>query len=309
MKIACCSWMFTLPYHNPPYEDAIRIAGELGFDGIELILRDPPDIENYWTEDRIKKIKDLLDSYDLAVSEFVLYQNMVAGLADLNPANKQEALKHFEIGCEMANKFGTDIINIVSPWPAGMRAPHPYLPHYWYINVPGVDLEGGKFESKFKLTLPENFNWSAAWTNYVDSMRQVTQMASSHGLRFALENHANVMTGQVDSLLRLMDHIPDPALGVNLDIGWAFVLREDIPWAIHKLGDRIFHIHARDGDGLLCYSLPVGEGTLDWEAIVRALNHVGFDGYFSLEWSHHADARGAAQRGLAYMRELVERVK
>lgn len=308
IKVGCAAWMFTLPAHNPPYEDAIRTIGELGFDGIELILRDPPDLENYWTPHKVDEINQLCRSYNLRVSEFVLYQNMVGGLADLDPAEKRRALEHFEIGCQMARTFGTDIINIVSPWPAGTSAPHPYLPHYWYINVPGVE-NGPLFEPKLKVKLPDNFDWNAHWDNYVDSIRQATNIASRYDLRFAVENHAHVMTGHTDSLLRLFDHIPDSNLGANLDIGWAFVQREDIPWAICKLEGKLFHIHARDGDGLACYTLPVGYGTLDWEGILRALKAVKYDGFISLEWSRHADGRRNAKQGLEFMREMIAQVE
>ncbi|MEJ0096705.1 MAG: sugar phosphate isomerase/epimerase family protein [Bauldia sp.] len=140
--------------------------------------------------------------------------------------------------------------------------------------------------SKLKITLPEGFSWKAHWENYLDSVRRIAAIAKEHGLRVALENHANVMSPQVDSLLRLLDHVPEDNLGVNLDIGWTFIQREDVPWAIHKLGDKLFHIHARDGDGLMCYRLPIGQGILDWPAIGRAADAVGFDGYLSVELSH-----------------------
>ena len=288
MKIGVPVWGFTLPQHNPPYEDGVRRAGEMGYDAIELIVRDPGDLQSYWSGDRVARIKALCDDGGLAVAELVLFQNMIAGLADLDPGQKQTALEHFRIGCDMANRFGTTLVNVVSPWPAGLRTPHPYPPNYWYINVPGIETDGYRLESKLKITLPDNFDWPTHWQNYLDSIRQITAIAKQHGLRVAVENHANVMSPQVDSLLRLIDHIPEDNLGVNLDIGWAFIQREDVPWSIHKLRDRLFNLHARDGDGLMCYRLPIGEGILDWGAIGRALAAIGFDGCLSVECSHQA---------------------
>lgn len=63
IKIGCAAWTWTEPAHNPPYEEAIKSIGELGFDGIELILRDFEDVENYWTKDKRKEIKSMVDYY------------------------------------------------------------------------------------------------------------------------------------------------------------------------------------------------------------------------------------------------------
>ena len=34
---------------------------------------------------------------------------------------------------------------------------------------------------------------------------------------------------------------------------------------------------------MLCYTLPPGEGIIDWHGFVRALKEVNFDGYLSFE--------------------------
>ena len=80
IKIGCAAWTWTEPAHNPPYEEAIKSIGELGFDGIELILRDFEDVENYWTKDKRKEIKSMVDYYGLQVSQFAMFQNVMDGL-------------------------------------------------------------------------------------------------------------------------------------------------------------------------------------------------------------------------------------
>src|SRR3712207_8080415 len=42
--------------YSPPYERAIDFIGELGFDGVELILHDPSDLETYWTSRKVDEI-------------------------------------------------------------------------------------------------------------------------------------------------------------------------------------------------------------------------------------------------------------
>lgn len=301
MKIGCAVWTFTAPNYNPPYEQAIETIGELGFDAVELILWDPEDLEAYWTEKKVDELRKLCESYYLAVSEFAVYRNVVPDLASLDLSRKERSLAAFGRACLLARALGTDTINMVAHWPDGLKAPVPYPPAYIHVNVPGY--EG--FEPKFKMELPDGFDWDTIWENYVDTVRQVVSIASSYGLRVALEGHAHVIVPHTDSFLRLFDCVPDSRLGVNFDTGWQFIQREHLPWSIHKLKERIFHIHARDGDGLACYSLPIGDGILDWQGIARALKEVGYTGFLSLELGHYADPYFYAKRSLDFLRAVI----
>jgi sugar phosphate isomerase/epimerase len=304
MKVGCTAWQFTAPHYNPPYEKAIDSVGELGFDGIELILFDPSDLETYWTPRKIDEITRLYRSYNLTLSEFALYQNVVAGLPDLRAAEKERSLEYFDRGCRLAVALGSDLVNFVAQWPIGLKAPIPYPPSYLHVNTPGYEA----FAPKLQMTLPDGFDWDAVWTNYVDSIRQVTTIARGHGLRLAIEGHAHVIVPHTDSFLRLFDQVGDTAVGANFDVAWQFAQREYVPWSIYKLKERIFHVHARDGDGLGCYSLPVGDGIIDWDGVAAALKNVGYDGFISIELGRYADPRRYAKQSLEYLRQVLARV-
>jgi len=306
MKVGCIGWGFTtqVPPYAPPYEQGIQATGELGFDGIELILHDPSDLDTYWTPRKIDEIYRLYRSYNLTVSEFALYQNVVAGLPSLDRLAKEKSLEDFDRGCKLAKTLGSEIVNMVAQWPIGLKAPIAYPPSYFVVNPDGMQ----GFEPKLRMELPKPFDWNAIWDNYVDSMRQCTEIAKRHGLRLALEGHANVIVSHTDSFLRLFDRVSDPALGTNFDVAWQFIQREYIPMSIYKLGSRILHVHARDGDGTTCYSLPVGSGILDWEGIVQALKDVGYDGFLSLEMGRYNDPRRYRKESLDYLRDVIARV-
>ncbi len=38
MKLGCCTWNFTHPHFEAPYDDGVRTVGELGFQGVEMIV-------------------------------------------------------------------------------------------------------------------------------------------------------------------------------------------------------------------------------------------------------------------------------
>ena len=210
MKVGCAAWTWTEPAHNPPYEGAIKAIGELGFDGVELILRDFEDVECYWTVKKRKEIKSMLDYYGLEVSQFAMFQNVMDGLASLENDRKQKSIDAFKAGCEISAALGCDIVNFVSPWPDTITAPNSYLPEYYYINVPGVDPRIRAlqvFQTKLKYRFPKPFEWEKYWESHVDAVRTVTKIAGSYGFKLAIENHANTMTPHTDSILRLCEEV------------------------------------------------------------------------------------------------------
>ncbi|MFT4218924.1 MAG: sugar phosphate isomerase/epimerase family protein [Microbacterium sp.] len=309
ITIGCAVWTFTEPAHNPPYEEAIGIVGELGFDRTELILRDFDDIDGYWSGDRPRAIGELLKRNGLELSQFAMFQNVMSGLASLVPEERSRSMEAFKAGCGIARQLDCSLVNFVSPWPEVVTSPNPYLPEYYYINVPGVDprlriLRG--FQTKLRVDFPRPFDAEAYWQSHVDAVQTVSDIAADHGLELAIENHANTMTPHTESLLRLMEHADRPNLGVNLDTVWAFVQREHVPTAIRKLGARLLHVHVRDGDGLAAYNLPVGQGATDWVEVFRALRIIGYDGTVSIEWAHDSRARANAERALSLLRELAD---
>ncbi len=308
IKIGCAAWTWTEPAHNPPYEDAVRSIGELGFDGMELILRDFEDIDGYWTKEKQREIRSMLDGYGMEVSQFAMFQNIMDGLASLDEDKCRRSVDAFKAGCEISVALGCDIVNFVSPWPETVTSVNSYLPEYYYINVPGVDpriraLQ--KFQTKLKYQFPRPFDWERYWESHVDAVRTVSRIAGSYGFKLAIENHANTMTPHTDSVLRLCEEVGEDNLGANLDTVWAYLQRENLPWAIYKYNNRLFHVHMRDGDGLAAYNLPVGYGNTDWEAVVKALKDIGYDGYLSLEWAHDSEKKKHCTESLEYLRRLT----
>ena len=130
MKIGAASWCFTHPHYQPPYEEAIKTVGSLGVDGIEMIAYNSDDLYGYYTDERCKELKKLIDSYGMQVSEFVLYAHAVVGLLDPDDTERQKSLDFFRRGIEVAKKLGADTMNIVSNWPEEIKAPIDYLPYY-----------------------------------------------------------------------------------------------------------------------------------------------------------------------------------
>jgi len=130
--------------------------------------------------------------------------------------------------------------------------------------------------------------------------------AKAHGLKFSIEQHTHCLVPEAASFRRLWDAIGDPDLGYNLDAGWTLLQREYPPIAIHKVRKQLMNLHMRDIDGRMRRFVHVGEGVMDFKAIVETLNQIGFTGFASLEQDKHpGDMRQTCQRYLRMMREYV----
>jgi sugar phosphate isomerase/epimerase len=104
----------------------------------------------------------------------------------------------------------------------------------------------------------------------------------------------------------LWDSIRDPDLGYNLDTGWTLLQREYPPAAIHKVKRQLMNLHLRDIDGPMRKFVHIGEGVMDFPAIIATLKQIGFDGFLSIEQDKHpGDMIETCRRYLRLMRDLI----
>ncbi len=298
-QVGCLSWCFhdLTPAADP--EPAIDIIGELGFDGIELIVTARADLQNFWTDTRIDRLKQKLDRARLRVSQFVLFQPVVEGLSSMQADEREQSLDRFEAGCRIGRRFEAPMVNIVAPWARELKGPSSYLPRYYEIDKP-------KPGQKFHIDIAEGFDWDRVWNAYVETTRACLARAKAHGLKFSIEHHTHCLIPDAVSFLRLWDQIRDPALGLNLDVGWTLLQREYPPVAIHKARRQLMNLHMRDIDGQMRRFVHIGEGVMDFQAIIDTLKQVGFDGYMSLEQDKHpGDMKETCRRYLRLMREYI----
>jgi sugar phosphate isomerase/epimerase len=297
--VGCLSWCFhdLSPAADP--EPAIDIIGELGFDGIELIVTARNDLKTFWTDERIDRLKQKLDHHKLRVSQFVMFQPVVEGLSSMKSDERAQALDYFEAGCRIGRRLDAPMINIVAPWARELKGPSEYLPRYYEVDHP-------KPGQKFHIDIAEGFDFDRVWNRYVDTMRDCLGRAKAHGLKFSIEQHTHTLVPEAASFLRLWDQIRDPALGYNLDAGWTLLQREYPPVAIHKVKQHLMNLHMRDIDGQMRQFPLIGDGVMDFKAIVDTLKTVGFDGFASLEQDKHpGDMKETCRRYLHMMREYI----
>lgn len=126
--------------------------------------------------------------------------------------------------------------------------------------------------------------------------------------RFAdsLDAHFAIETGPETSavLKGFLDSLGSTGVGVNLDpANLVMVTGDDPAGAVYNLRDYIVHTHAKDGKQLyykdpeIVYGLvkdslvtgpsflevPLGEGSVDWNKYLAALEDIGYKGFLTIE--------------------------
>ena len=262
MKFGASVWPFKW---DTPYNDAIKRIARLGFKAIELIAWDRATLNEYYTLETIKHLRDMIASEGLILSEFV---STPRGMASSDAHVRDAAVEHFKRQVEVGVALGTTLINSVSSYPFEIGVPHiTVLPHV----------------QMFQVDYPPDLDWQQNWLDYVDVIRRCCAICEDAGVKYALESHPHRYISNAAGMLRLIDHVQSPALGMNLDPSHLFPVGELPNAVVYQLGSRILHCHFSDNDGLTNVHWRPGKGKIDWEALMRALKEVDFDGVVSIE--------------------------
>ncbi len=140
-----------------------------------------------------------------------------------------------------------------------------------------------------------------------DGLASVLDYASrAPAVRLGIEYEPGFHVGSMEPLLRLIDDLKHPLLGVNLDLGHAVCVGEDPAAAIAAFGPRIWNVHLEDIRGRVHEHLVPGRGDVDFAAIGDALRAAGYAGHVTLELYPYKDDPGAAgEEGLRHCRRLM----
>lgn len=248
MKIAYC----TVGFYELDLLECIPLVKRLGYQGIEINVTDTPWFPAHLRPDAstgdLRLVKESLAENDLEVS------SLSCKVSFVEPASsaRRDSIAYTKECVDLAVELGTDIVHGLS----------------------------GKLASGDS---PED-----AWGRLCEGIVESVDWSEGRGVRYALEPVENHIVFGTDDMLRLLAAIDERGrhLYVNYDPSHLILLGDDPADSVRRLADRIIHVHMKDAEGTASGFTfpPLGRGKIDFSAIARALQEIGYSGYLSIEY-------------------------
>lgn len=146
------------------------------------------------------------------------------------------------------------------------------------------------FFGKGAMATPEEMDYVA------DVLKEHAPTAEKAGIFLGLED-----TISAENNVRIIDRVRSKAVRVYYDVGNSTSNGFEVVKEIRWLGkDRICQIHLKDNPGYM------GEGKIDFPAVMRAIADIGFEGFANLETSAPSHSvENDMNRNLGYVRKLM----
>lgn len=126
------------------------------------------------------------------------------------------------------------------------------------------------------------------------TLTRFAQVAERHKVYLGIEPHG-VYTKTAAGLLRIVNLVPSPWIGVNWDTGNSYLAGIEDPYeGLETVRDHVIHVHAKDismeqaeSDRGAVTGTPVGcacgEGVVDWDRVLHILDPLDRELFLSVE--------------------------
>ena len=309
--------LFTAQFSDLPLDELCRLAADCGYDGLELApMGGYLDIEKAAADlDYCAALRKKLAGYGLRIEaisnhfagQLVCDPNLDArsdAFAPADCAGDPEAKRAWAIRCMKAGARAAR--NLEARVVTGFTGSPIWHLFYSFPPVDPAEIEAG-------------------FTYFADQFNPIMDEFGRCGIRFALEVHPTEIAFDLYTAERALDAIGRrPEFGFNFDPSHLYWQGVDPVRFIRTFPDRIYHCHVKDAartldgaSGLLGSHLNFGDprrgwdfrspghGDIDFEAIIRALNAIGYAGPLSVEWEDCGmERRYGARDACAFTRRM-----
>lgn len=156
---------------------------------------------------------------------------------------------------------------------------------------------GARAVSIWSGSLPPGVPAQSAWGWLVEGVEALCGAAKPLGVAVAFEPEPGMFVESLAGWERLKVAVGEEGLGLTLDVGHVPCTESIAPEvAIRRYAADLRNVHLDDVRGGVHDHLQIGEGELDFSAILAALREIGYDGVASVELSRHSHAAPEAAR-------------
>jgi len=309
--------LFTGQWADLPLNVLAQKAAGWDYDGLELACwGDHMDVAKAATDKNYCKAqKDLLSKYDL---QLFAISNHLAGQLVCDPNNdarsdafapadcagdaekkRQWAVETMKNTARAAQNLGLKVVN-------GFTGSS-----IWHMLY--------SFPPASPQMLDDGFAYFAEMWN------PIFDVFDECGVKFALEVHPTEIAFDIITAKRALAAVDNrKTFGFNFDPSHLIWQQVDPVFFLHEFSDRIYHVHMKDAalqlngrSGILASHLDfghpergwdfrsLGHGDVDFEEIIRALNHLKYSGPLSVEWEDCGMEREfGAEEACAFVKDI-----
>jgi hexulose-6-phosphate isomerase len=145
-----------------------------------------------------------------------------------------------------------------------------------------------------------------AWERSQRELRKVLPLARELNVVIAVENVGNRFLLSPLEFARYVDQMAHPCLRAYFDVGNSLYLWGYPQDWIRTLGKRIHRIHFKDCDFDKKRFVLLRDGNIDWPAVRRAIEEVGYGGFVTFEPNYRNPEIERGDR--AYLAEISKRM-
>jgi sugar phosphate isomerase/epimerase len=262
---------------------ALKKMAELGIDGFQMYATSGEHSPGNMTAAKISEFSDIVKSYGLKISALCGDLGQGFGNKEKNPVLIEKSKRIVEL----ALKLGTNIVTT-------------------HIGV----VPSSQNHERYKIMREACF--------------ELSQFADGANAHFAIETGPE--TAEV--LKGFLDGLGSKGVAVNLDpANLVMVTGDDPVQAVYTLKDYIVHTHAKDGrklreskpeavygiveeavsGGKYFEELPLGEGSVDFDAYLKALDEIGYKGFLTIERETGDNPAADIEKAVSFLKGKLRR--
>lgn len=255
-------------YGEPSIEELFRKAVGFGLSFVELHHSMLPAFDRR----TLNNIRGLLSRYGIGISQLTCAPDFTHPDEDF----REQELERMKTMVEVARVLGA----------AGVR-----------VTV-GCAHEG--------VGIDEGINWAA------ECILRLLEFSEPRGIKLALENHykdrrwSNVdFAFRPEVFLEVFRRLENTPIGINFDASNSLMVGEDPLHILREVKHKVWHMHASDRKSGSYQHTVVGEGDVNYDAIMAELASIGYCGFISLEDGNPIGDEGTL-RSLSFLRRKIE---
>ncbi len=305
--------VFTVAFGDKSLEETLDYVTQVGVEAVEIGTGNYPgnahcDADSLLAgEAERKKFLNTIESRGLVISALSCHGNPLHPNRDI--ANEHHTTHRKTV--ELAQKLGVErVIN--------------------FSGCPG-DSPQAKYPNWVTCPWPPDFSEIIEWQwneKVIPYWQAEAKFAKERGVKICFEMHPGFVVYNPETLLKLRNAVGD-TIGANFDPSHLFWQGIDAVRAIRRLGEAIYHVHAKDckvdpvnaavhgvldtkayGDEInrtwIFRTVGYGHGYEVWKDIVSNLRLVGYDLVLSIEHEDSLMSGGEGfEKAVSFLKEVV----